>query len=577
MDREVNLSKIVRLTTDDDNCIWDAQFDEELFIAPQTEIALKSATIAFSSATVVIGLGGGNNQLSIFHDNLQHIIEIPFGTYSPKNTPLLMTELGRLLNGTMTLGEKTTEIGLSYNIALNANQRIEITSLRTQPISITGDDFYSGRNGQGRYWDVSGLETTVESFAYANDGVLKRTVASGSSTVANFDCIAYPDFSFTGGLGVWRTTISSLNAPTDATLTTGFEIGFVSNRDVLKNKTITAADVICSVRVRATSAGGIGKYEFKNSATGAYSLTTVDVVTRQNGNPNDYNDLIEWRSEKDNQGRHKLRCFVHQNGVGAVLLGEVNREGVYAADQYIGGFYSLYGAPTFNDLSETLYFPSFYNSPIAADELKRFSNVLSRPSAGVSSVLPSLADFNFHDNIRFRMSTPCVPLKENIMGFDGALVKNVENQQTFYDITDIDLTFSTENGVSNELARSVMADFGRQGVSGVQAPARSFLFFGSQNYIVELLNLPLNSFDSFSSKRGRANILAVIPQNEFNQGNIDTVLMYEPANMTYVGLTNKSELSLRNIRARIVYPDYTPISTVGMSSIVIHLKPTRLQ
>lgn len=575
MDREVNLSKIVRLTTDDDNCIWDSQFDEELFIAPQTEIALKSATIAFTSATVVIGLGNNQNQLSIIHDNLVHTVSIPNGTYSPKNVPLLMTELGRLLNGTMTLGEKDTECGLSYNIALNTNQRVEIQSLRAQPISITGDDYYGGRNGQGRYWKIAGLLTTIESSPYANDGVLKRTVTSGGSTAVNYDCIAYPDFSFIGGLGVWRTTISSLNDPLDPSLVSGFEISFVSNQNILEG-VITENDVICGVRVTAVAATGVSNYQFKSSASGNFTDSGVAVVLRQNGNPNQLNDVIEWRSERS-AGAHKLRCIVHQNGVGASVIGEINRVGVYAADQAIFGFYSIFGEGGFSDLTETLYTPSFYNSPIAADELKRFSNVSLRPAAGVHSALPSLADFNFHDNIRYRMVTACVPLKESIMGFDGALVPDVENQQTYYDVTDIDLTFSTEDGVSNTISRQLIADFGRQGVSGVQAPARSFLFFGSQNYLVELLNLPLNSYDSFPEKRGRANILAVIPQNEFNQGNIDTVLMYEPNTLTYVGLTNKSELSLRNIRARIVYPDYTPISTVGMSSIVIHLRPTRLQ
>jgi hypothetical protein len=110
---------------------------------------------------------------------------------------------------------------------------------------------------------------------------------------------------------------------------------------------------------------------------------------------------------------------------------------------------------------------------------------------------------------------------------------------------------------------------------GVIAPATSFSIFGSQNYLVELLNLPLNSYDSFPSKRGRANILAVIPENEHESGNVENVLMYEPNEMTYISLTNKSELSLRNIRARIIFPDYTPIETIGLTTVVLHLRPVK--
>lgn len=576
MDKNIKLNKLIRLTTEDTNCIFDGEFDEELFIEPNSEIALKSATIAFASSTVVIGLGAQSSDLIISHDDLEHRIEIPYGAYSPTNTPALLRELSRLLNGTMTLGVKPQETGLSYNIALNNNQRVEIQNLRAHPISITGEDYYS--NGAGRYWDLVDTEVTVETSRFENDGILARKVSAGGSTATNYDALGYPDFSFTGGLGVWRTTISSLNPPVDPSEITGFEIGFVSKREVLKSNRMQETDVICGLRVTATLGGGVGSYQFKSSATGNYVDTFIPVGTRDNNNSNKLNDVIEWRSENDDrQGNrtHKLTCFVHRDGQPTQRVGEVERIGVYAADQYVGGFYSLYGQPTFNDLTETLYIPSFYNSPITGEEMKRFSNIQSRPTAGVHSLLPTLTALDYTTNIRFRMSTQSTQLKEQIMGFTKNLVENVPDTNTFYDITDIDLTFSSNDYVSDTTLRETIAEYPRDGVRGVESPSQSFIFFGSQNYIVELLNLPLNSYDSFSSKRGRSNILAVIPQNESNDGNIDNVLMYETSEMVYIGLTNKSELSLRNVRARITFPDYSTVQTVGLSSVVLHIRPMK--
>jgi len=572
MDRQVNLTKLVRLTTTDDNCIFDAQFAEELYISPETEIALKSCTLAFSSSGVTLGLGNNNNTLSIFHDAVEYQIPITPGIYSPKSTPALLNSLTKKLNGTMTFGTRDTETGMEYLLDLNQQNRVEIQNLRSQPISITGEDYYSGPGQQGRYWDVQGLTVTNEGTRFANNGRLHRS--GGGSTAPNYDCVAYPDFSFTGGCGMWRTTISHLAQPGGGADVNGFAIGFVNGRDKLAAGSVTDGDVVIGMRVQATLAGGVGNYEFKNSASGAYVDTGVAVVTRTSADPNNNNDVIEWVSTKTAGGFHVIRCVVHQNGVGATVLGETTRDGVLASDQYLTGFYSLYGAQFFNDLTETLYTPSFYNSPVDPRELDRFRNSNSLYHAGVKSVLPSLADLDYHTEVRYRMATESRALKENIMGFDGALVKNVPDDNTLYDITDIDLTFDA-SGVPPYDYRGVIAEMGRVGLIGVIAPAQSFLFFGSQNYLVELLNLPLNSYDSFPSKKGRANILCVIPQNEFNQGNLDTVLMYEPNEMTYVGLTNKSELSLRNIRARIVFPDYTKVETFGMSSLVLHLRPSK--
>ena len=101
----------------------------------------------------------------------------------------------------------------------------------------------------------------------------------------------------------------------------------------------------------------------------------------------------------------------------------------------------------------------------------------------------------------------------------------------------------------------------------------------SNIYLVEMLNMKLDSYDNYSdntskSKRGRSNILAVINSNEFNTGNIDRVLLYEPNDPIYISLLNANELSLRNIRARLVNLDYSPVRTFGISTLTIHLRPS---
>lgn len=76
--------------------------------------------------------------------------------------------------------------------------------------------------------------------------------------------------------------------------------------------------------------------------------------------------------------------------------------------------------------------------------------------------------------------------------------------------------------------------------------------------LIVLDNLPLESYDGF--KKGRKSILATIPNPNNGQR-----VVYEPNNLNYIELNNANPISLRNIRARILYQDYTPLKTIGFS------------
>ena len=582
MDRDVGLSKLVRLTTQDRNCIFDAQFDEELLIEPQTEIALKSASIALTGATEFIVGDNGQNIVSVFHGATNRQIEVSSGMYGRNNIDDLFRQMTTRLNGSMTFGENLSESNLEYSIAVNDAQRVEIRSIKAHPISPTGTGFYDDddSNDQGQFWSFNGTAITLESDINENDGLVTRAPTAGVSTEPNYRAVAISDFSFTGGCGFWTSTIARLRAPASATHISGFCIGFITDRSKFLDGSITDADVVCGVRIQATQAGGIGNFEYKASAGANFVATGQTVGTVSAGNPGLLNDVIEWQSTRNaTDGQHQLRCFLHRNGVAAVELGATRRVGDLAADKPLFGFYAFYAGQTFSDITQVEYCPSFFISP-PSDDVQR---LLSKQHKGLANVpklkesnLPTLFGADFNPFVQ-KMVIPNKILKERIMGFDPRKYTNADGSlpaiDTVYDIFAEDLLFKkSETGPP---IVDIPFDPGLGEYKGVIAPNLLFSIFGSQNYLVELLNLPLNSYDSFDTKRGRSNILAVIPENEHNAGNIDNVLMYEPSEMTYISLTNKSELSLRNIRARVVFPDYTPIDTIGLSTVVLHLRPPK--
>ena len=84
-----------------------------------------------------------------------------------------------------------------------------------------------------------------------------------------------------------------------------------------------------------------------------------------------------------------------------------------------------------------------------------------------------------------------------------------------------------------------------------------------ENYVVELLNLEIESFDSTRQKR--MNILATIPAENTDSG----ILNYDVNERICVSLSNTFDLQLRNIRARVLDKNLNPIITEGTAIMTI--------
>lgn len=85
----------------------------------------------------------------------------------------------------------------------------------------------------------------------------------------------------------------------------------------------------------------------------------------------------------------------------------------------------------------------------------------------------------------------------------------------------------------------------------------------ADTYLVEMLNLNINSYDSI--RKQHMNLLAVIPQ-------IDSVkerLVYNAVYPVFLSLNNPYPINLREFRCRILKEDLVPLSTIGYSQITI--------
>ena len=86
-------------------------------------------------------------------------------------------------------------------------------------------------------------------------------------------------------------------------------------------------------------------------------------------------------------------------------------------------------------------------------------------------------------------------------------------------------------------------------------------------YIIELLNLDINSFDSLT--KGKRNILKIINAPDNTQYRGRSVIKYEASNLNFIDIKNTYEIEISNLNLRILRNDLEPINTAGLSSISI--------
>ena len=85
------------------------------------------------------------------------------------------------------------------------------------------------------------------------------------------------------------------------------------------------------------------------------------------------------------------------------------------------------------------------------------------------------------------------------------------------------------------------------------------------NFKIEMLNINIDSYDSLTS--GRKNILCVIPVEDEFISKQKSRINFQPENIVYLSIKNGTELSLRNIKCRILDGLNNAVSLVEFSSV----------
>ncbi len=380
--------------------------------------------------------------------------------------------------------------------------------------------------------DITPNEKTRFSFSFSKKAILNNTGAfidqhttytgidltnsniksdSAASTTDITQHTVIHNKSFIRGAGYFRVRLNTFNDPAQG----GFIMGFISEDavDEFHNGNFTENDIEYGIKCPKTNELIKIKYPgLVGADPDGFVDTTVNLVKFLDGDPDSNNDQLQIEISL---GKIELVHYNERDNVRNLLLSQV-----FDRSKYYYPFISMLSGTNHCKLKSvhTVDDPYHPSLPNHVDIEHTEETALTAPSQNSRATVYKLkfADSEVADYI----------------GFDDL-------EQNPNDIPTPEGEYIADRKITNVIS--------------------------SDSFVLEMLNMPLESYDS--QFEGQKNILAVIPTRSMHLNQTSSVIDYEPNEKFFISLKNNNPLRLRNINARIVNEDFDEINTEGQSTL----------
>ena len=501
--------KLFRLTSRAETAFFDADFNTQVEIPPDSQIALQSCSVAIVKPSIVIDSQNNGIEYQIA-DGVSRTLNLTIDQLYNTNILDLYVDMELKFNQSCVYQPATDStnkmLGIEWAVGQDSKKKTSIGYKKSTPGSYPTDWAFSSAPDECKY-------TTT------NNGTFGRVTGGTRDNEPNCNCL-FPGF-LARGNGYFRTRVGTFN-DNGTTDSNGMIMGLYNNFD-LTNETIQERDIQLGIECSIDGGGQRQYIVYVNGVATVNALTPVYL-----GDNNAGNDHLEIAIDGST-----AKINVYQNGSSTPtnLYTENYLEMEKLAPVMI--FYGERGNASFNRVRLT---PSPYDDSTGFSGQVRFVD-----PGDVEGTVGAPPD-----------PRPATPNDQNFLLFESidlAEYLGYDNQR---------------QPISGTLLRSQLDYISEFGVQLAQ---------DADALLVELMNLSLNSYDSYSTttlQQGgqRKNILSVIPATN-ETGNI----VYEPPYPTFLDLNNKETLYLRNIKARVVRTDYSEVTQRGLGTLVFLIKP----
>lgn len=471
--------RLIRLTTENNNCFFESVFNSDLTIKPFSKVALASFTTQLDNLSMVID--SQNNEISYSVDGASNVktLTLPNGTYTSSNVQDFWLEVTRIFNQSMELF--TNQVNRQWGCGI-VNGRADFKCLygeRVAPKTVASSGLYVTRN-------------LIRASGAGSDGRMQRK--QDIQPIGN-DAFLYIKSPNNKGASSFTATLLG----DTGTTASGFVLGYTAQNPNVQATAINPSSYLYGIRYVDEA------QPYKYIINGVETVSDVDpiigdaleiatyggnlyfLIYRATGDTSP--DLIHDVSYNHQTNLFPLCLFVGRNTKISNIV--FTSDPFYNILNTFGGDVVLHANP----------------------------NILPIPTGKI----PTQCFIQFNS-----------PDLASILGYN----KSRYPDAGFKSIDEPD--FIADKAFS-------LRDF-------------------SESYIVELLNIKLNSMDALSN--GERSILYVIPQ----LSQIKEHVVFESPQLIFLNINNTYDLNLREIKARVLKDDLNQFRCYGLSTIVLIIK-----
>jgi len=483
------MSKLLRLTTQDPNGVFNCDLNQDLIIESNSKIALCNMSAEIDSKVITINSANEEIQYQLIQGEGQKSIFIDNQTYNKFNFSELYNDITNKLNIDMSYA--SANIGRQWKVEVGTNNITTFKILRGKRIEPTNEyaDLMKKVNINASNTDFfrsGGTPNTADSFIY--------------STVPN-----------SKGTSTFRGRIKQ------STQSFGVIMGYVLNEDRPNAETtlIDLTKIKYGVKFTQTTTSEPPTRYYSKIINGVETLTGVIVkVYDEEQKNNDYIDI---------------------QTVNGKIQGMIYKYVAPSSQTVENVFTEVYDHIT--DLFPVIVF-------------------LGNETAKMTQVQFTRDPFYTNNGIETKTQTIDLELPLEIT----PPPTNAGITEGFLNIVSIDLA-KFMGFERSRFPSSGTVDIGNdKGFSGNKSFQLTDL---SDSYVIELMNLNVNSYDTLSKQR--SNILHVVVNPNITEEKVS----YQAPFPLYISLKNQNPITLRNIKARILNEDLSTVSLSGFSMITL--------
>ena len=506
--------RLIRLTSNSSDGIIDNNFQAEILIKENSQIALDSLTMEVSPSEIIVDDKNDAITFSIqVGESLaDKTINITHGTYGgdkggSRTYTQLLAEIEFLMMKTLSTFTTTGTgkmLGSEYKVFYNNNGKTEISVAQAPHTLIT-----SAESGN---W-------VLENITVSADG---ETIERGSSgTAGDLDSYMYQPIRLARGGGMLQVRIHTSTTGSDAD-DSGFILG-VSRT----NPALWAADTLDGLDDIAWGVQFVDiDTPYKQIEDGTKTNFTDDPEPSEVGATYGDNDLVQLGYNYN--ASTKTAAFA----IGAIQV----------------------------DGSDVIMTDDGQIDPTATDEYYAVLIMLGSNDASVAGAC-TVGNLISFTNPYDERTKAIGPTNHEVKGDNEGLIQMEKQVQIYYNFKHPTLQnylgyVNLKSGnLGYETARSYIADFNAYASSEVV-----------DNFIFELLNLDLESYDGFTEQR--QNYLSTVPST----ASIENVISYKASYPIFLNLANKQPFTIRNILARVLSFGNRALNTRGQTTATLLIK-----